>query len=179
MWRPSRSTPSLSWLSQILCSAIARTTQRARPCQIPLRGATGLYVYPEQSREPDPERHRLALSIFQPSSLHTVAQAVAAAAEDQKRVYVERVGDAWRWSLTDSGGPGPLLRTTARFLRTDYRYLSLGCRAVADNIYVLCEDALGDADPDAWAILEFDNPAQTAEIKERIWRAFGPENDVT
>jgi hypothetical protein len=138
-----------------------------------------LYMHPEQRREPDPERHRLALSIFEPSSLHRVADAVAAATEDQKRVYVERVGDAWRWSLTDSGGPGPLLRITAQFLRTDYRHLSLGCRALADGIYVLCEDTLGDANPDAWAILEFDSPAQTAEVKERIWRAFGPENDIT
>jgi hypothetical protein len=137
-----------------------------------------LYVHPEQSREPDPERHRLALSIFEPSSLHRVAEAVAAATEDQKRVYVERVGDAWRWSLTDARGPGPLLRITAQFLRTDYRLLSLGWRAVADGIYVLREDTHRDADPDAWAILEFDNPAQTAEVKERLWKAFGPENDV-
>jgi hypothetical protein len=135
-------------------------------------------MYPEQSREPDPERHRLALSIFEPSSLHKVAGAVAAATEDEKQVYVERVGDAWRWSLIHPEGPDPLLRTTARFLRTDYRHLSLGCRTVAEGIYVLCEDTLG-ANPDAWAILEFESPAQAAEVKERIWKAFGPENDVT
>jgi hypothetical protein len=117
--------------------------------------------------------------MFAPSSLHKVAEAIAAATEDQKRVYVERVGDAWRWSLTDSRGPGALLRRTARFLRTDYRHLSLGCRAVADGIYVLCEDTPGDAEPDAWAILEFDNPAQTAEVKERVWKAFGREDDAT
>lgn len=135
------------------------------------------HVYPDQNREPDPERHRLARSIFEPSSLHEVAKAVAAATEDEKRIYVERVGDAWRWSLTHPGGPCPLLRITARFLRTDYRRLSLGCRAVTDGICVLC--ANGDMDPDAWAILEFDKPVQTAEVKERIWKAFGPEDDVT
>jgi hypothetical protein len=50
---------------------------------------------------------------------------------------------------------------------------------VVDGTYVLCEDTPGDANPDAWAILKFEKPAQIAEVKERLWKAFGPENDVT
>ena len=81
------------------------------------------------SREPDPERQRLARSMVVPSSLESVAEAVAAATEWERRIYVERLGDLWRWRLISDGGPYPLLRNTANFLRMDYRALVVGAEA--------------------------------------------------
>jgi hypothetical protein len=70
---------------------------------------------------PEPERRGLLRSIFEPSSLDEVAEAVSVATEDEKRIYVERIGGRYRWSLTSAGGMYPLLRITARFLRVDYQ----------------------------------------------------------
>ncbi len=69
---------------------------------------------------PDPTRQRLLRSVFEASPLESVAEAVSAATEDERRIYVERIGSRWRWSLTHAGGSYPLLRVTARFLRVDH-----------------------------------------------------------
>jgi hypothetical protein len=50
--------------------------------------------------------------------------------EYERIVYVERLGEAWRWSLAHQGGLYPLLRITARFLRVDYDRIAIGARAV-------------------------------------------------
>jgi len=63
--------------------------------------------------------------------LDEVAEAVAVATDDERRVYVERIGNAWRWSLTHPGGMYPLLRIAARFLRVDYHRIIIGFRSVA------------------------------------------------
>lgn len=127
------------------------------------------------SNRPDPERQRLARSIFQPSSLAEVVEAVAVATEDENRLYVERIGSAYRWSLTDPGGMYPLLRITARFLRIDYHRLVIGCRAVADGVYVLAKGPNSDLDPYAWAVLDFDGVAEPTEVEERIVLALKPQ----
>jgi hypothetical protein len=87
---------------------------------------------------PDLERQALLRSVFRSSPLETVAAAVSVATEDQRRVYVERRGDSWRWSLTHSGGSYPLLRISARFLRMDYQRLAIGIRTVAEGVAILC-----------------------------------------
>jgi len=128
----------------------------------------------DASGQPDSERRRLLRSVYEPSSLDEVAEAVAVATEDENRIYVERIGSAYRWSLTDPGGMYPLLRITARFLRIDYHRIIIGFRAVADGIYVLAGDPESDQDPDAWAVLNFDGAAEPADVKERIVRALEP-----
>jgi hypothetical protein len=126
---------------------------------------------PEQSAVA--ERRRLLRSIFEPSSLDEVAEAVSVATDDERRVYVERFGSsAYRWSLTDPGGMYPLLRITARFLRIDYHRIVIDFRTIAEGVYVLCEDPAKPEEPDAWAVIDFDGPADLAHVAERIVRAL-------
>ncbi len=127
----------------------------------------------ESENQPDPKRRRLLCSIFEPSSLDEVAEAVSVATKDERQIYVERVGYLWRWSLTHPGGAYPLLRITARFLRRDYHGLVIGFRSIADRVYVLCSDPDSDKDPDAWAVIEFDGPTEPADVAKRIVASLG------
>jgi hypothetical protein len=122
----------------------------------------------------DPERRRLMRSIYEPSSLDEVAEAVSVATEDEKRVYVERIGNAYRWSLTDPGGMYPLLRITARFLRVDYHSLVIGFRLITVDVFILAGDPATDRDPDAWTVIEFDGPTERADARDRIVQALEP-----
>ena len=63
----------------------------------------------------DPERRRLLRSIFDPSSLDEVSEAVAVATEYEKHVYVERLDNSYRWSLTDPGGCIPCYESRRGF----------------------------------------------------------------
>ncbi|MFI4977380.1 MAG: hypothetical protein ACHQC8_01685 [Solirubrobacterales bacterium] len=128
----------------------------------------------QASGQPDSQRRRLLRSVYEPSSLDEVAEAVAVATEDEKRIYVERIGSAYRWSLTDPGGMYPLLRITARFLRIDYHRLVIGFRAVAESVHVLCEDPANPDEPDAWAVLYFNGVAEPTDIKARMVLALKP-----
>jgi hypothetical protein len=128
------------------------------------------------SREPDPERQRLARSMVVPSSLESVAEAVAAATEWERRIYVERLGDMWRWKLISDGGPYPLLRNTANFLRMDYRALLVGADAGPDGSSIVSTDAGRDVQPDATAVIEFEGPATPAQVEKRIRQAFESKN---
>ena len=121
----------------------------------------------------DPLRQRLLRSVFEPSPLENVADAVSVATENERRVYVERAGSGWRWSLTHPGGSYPLLRTTARFLRVDHRRISVGFRTAADGVCVLCADPDEPLPADAWAIIDFDGATSSTVVKERILWAFG------
>jgi hypothetical protein len=121
----------------------------------------------------DPERQRLLRCVYEPSGLDLVAEAVSAASETEKRVYVERIGELFRWSLTHPGGPYPMLRITARFLRIDYHAIVVGCRSIADGVCILAGDPDGDMDPDAWAVIEFDDKAEPGVVRERIEAELG------
>ena len=123
---------------------------------------------------PDPERKRLLRSVFEPSPLDAVAEAVSVASETETRVYVERVAGAFRWSLTHPGGHYPMLRITARFLRVDYHAIIVGCRTIAQGVWVLCGDPKTDKDPDGWAVLCFDAPTHQVEVRTRIESALSP-----
>jgi hypothetical protein len=126
------------------------------------------------ANRPDPERQRFLRSVYEPSSLEEVTEAVAVASENEARLYVERIGSNYRWSLTHSGGMYPLLRITARFLRVDYHRIVIGFRAVAEGVYVLCEDRAKPMEPDAWAVIDFDGPAERADARNCIVQALEP-----
>ena len=121
---------------------------------------------------PDPARQRLFRSVFEPSPLESVAEAVSTATEDERRIYVERVRSGWRWSLTHPGGPYPLLRVTARFLRVDHRRIAVGFRTAADGVCVLCADPDEPLSADAWAVIDFDGATSSTAVKERILHAL-------
>src|SRR5436190_24003751 len=121
---------------------------------------------------PDAERLRLLHSALHPSALGDVAEAVAAATETERRIYVERTGDGYRWSLTHSGGPYPLLRITARFLRVDYTRIVVPCRSVAPGVCVLIANPEDTAEPDRWAVIEFDGPTSADAVGRRIVEAL-------
>jgi hypothetical protein len=122
---------------------------------------------------PDAERVQLLQSALHPSTLDDVARAVAVATETEKKVYVERTGDAYRWSLTHSGGPYPLLRITARFLRVDYTRVVVPCRSVAPGVSVLMRDPDDVEPPEQWAVIEFDGPTSADSVGTRIVEAVG------
>jgi hypothetical protein len=122
----------------------------------------------------DAERRRLLRSVYQPSSLEEVPEAVSVATENENRIYVERIGRRYRWSLTSAGGMYPLLRITARFLGVDYHSIVIGFRAVTENVFVLCADPAEPDEPDAWAVIDFDGRAEHADVAARIMRALEP-----
>jgi len=126
----------------------------------------------ELANRPDPTRQRLLRSVFEASPLESVAEAVSAATEDERGIYVERIGNQWRWSLTHAGGSYPLLRITARFLGVDHSRIMIGFRTVADDVCVLCADPDEPVLADAWAVVDFDEPTSPRVAKERIVQAF-------
>jgi hypothetical protein len=121
-----------------------------------------------------PSRAQLLRSTFAWSSIEEVALAVSVASEDQSEVYVERLGDLYRWSLVHRGGPYPLLRTAARFLQLDYRSLFIGFRAVADGYSALSADAEAEPIPDASFVLTLDGATAPEMVMSRMrqgdWR---------
>jgi hypothetical protein len=121
---------------------------------------------------PDARRLELFRSVFEPSPLDRVAEAVAVATEHERRIYVERVEDGYRWSLTHAGGGYPLLRITARFLSVDYTRIMVGCRTVADGVCVLCADPSEPTSAESWAVVEFDGPTPVESARERILSAL-------
>ena len=122
---------------------------------------------------PDPIRQRLLRSVFEASPLEGVAEAISAATEDERRIYVERIGSRWRWSLTHAGGSYPLQRVTARFLRVDHHRIMIGFRTVAEGVCVLCADPDEPLVADAWAFVDFAEPTSPRLVQERIVQAFG------
>ena len=109
---------------------------------------------------------------FEPSPLHDVAAAISRATEHERRVYVERMGTGWRWSLTHPGGPYPLLRIAARFLNVSHFGLVLGVRTVADQA-ILCEDPADPTLPLSWSFVTFDGPTDADEVERVILRELG------
>jgi hypothetical protein len=117
---------------------------------------------------PDPTRLRLLQSVFEPSPLATVAEAVAVATEHETQIYVERLSDGWRWSLAHRGGPYPLLRITARFLQVNYRKIRIGFRALPDGHSVLCDDPNAFRTAEAAVVINFEPGSSPAAVEQRI-----------
>jgi len=117
---------------------------------------------------PDPERLRLVQSVFELSPLDDVAEAVAVASETEQHIYVERIGDQYRWSPTHPGGGYPLLRIMARFLHVDYTRIMVPFRTVADGVCVVCPDPQERVRAEKWAVIEFDRSTSATTVRERI-----------
>jgi len=101
------------------------------------------------------------------SALEVVAQAVSVASGTERRIYVERRADLYRWSLAHPGGGYPLLRVTARFLGVDYHRIYVGFRTLPDGTAIICEDPGGVEEPDGWSLLDLPaavDPAAAAEL---------------
>ena len=120
------------------------------------------------------DRPRLLRRTIEPSSLAEVAEAVSVASQDERRVYVERLGHKWRWSLTHPGGAYPLIRIAARFLRVDHDSIIVPFRMVAEGVFILCEDPNNVTEPDEWVVLDFDGPTPAEVVEKRILAAFEP-----
>jgi hypothetical protein len=121
---------------------------------------------------PDPERLRLAQGIWRYSPLELVAQGVAAVSERMRIVYVERRGALYRWSPTHRGGPYPLLRELALFLRVDHYRLVVPVRPAQDTFIVAADDQ-GHSPPDALTLLELPGmvDAQWCAAWKPLWVA--------
>ncbi len=122
---------------------------------------------------PNPPRSARLRAIFEVSRLDDVADAVAVATEGERRVYVERVGGGWRWSLVHPGGSYPLLRITARFLGLDYTSIQVPFRTLDNGMCVVAPEPF--LAPDVWAIVEFDGPTTADVVRDRIVVALGDE----
>jgi hypothetical protein len=102
------------------------------------------------------------------SQLTEVARAVSVASGSERRIYVERRSDLYRWSLTHAGGGYPLLRITARFLRVDYKRIFVGFRTLPDGTTIICEDPSTIDEAEVWAVLELTSPVSPTEAAELI-----------
>ncbi len=118
------------------------------------------------------KRSQLIKSSRDWSTIETVALAVSVATEFETKVYVERLGDRYRWSLIHRGGPYPLLRITARYLKVDYHSIIVGYRQVGVGWSGLNGNETESLEPDAWAILSFDGPTTAADIGAIISQRF-------
>jgi hypothetical protein len=123
------------------------------------------------SDHPVPTRQHLLRSVFEPSPLATVAEAVSMATEHETQVYVERLSDGWRWSLAHRGGSYPLLRITARFLQVNYRQIMIGFRTLPNGFSVLCEDPNAFRTPGA--VIDFKRRSSPASVERRIVDVLG------
>lgn len=131
----------------------------------------------EGVRVPNPLRAKCIRSVFTPAPLDDVALAVAEATSFQRRLYIERLGELWRWSLIHSGGGYPLLRLAALYLEMDYQALFVGFRTVTDGLCILCQDPEVVQAPDRWSVVEFDGPTSPEEVARRIRAAFQPSGE--
>jgi len=127
----------------------------------------------EALRHPDPKRADLIRTVFEPSGLEQVARAISEATEFQPRIYVERTGSWYRWSLVHPGGPYPLLRITARFLQMDYHHLAIGFKTLGNGLCALSRDPEHATEPEAWAVLDFDGKESVEAVQNRILRLLG------
>ena len=126
----------------------------------------------EDAPTPIFKRSQLIKSCVDWSTIETVAMAVSVATEFQSQVYVERLGDPYRWSLVHRGGPYPLLRITAKYLQVDYHSIMVGCREVGDGWSGLNGNETEPLGPDVWAVLTFDGPTTAADVGARICQEF-------
>jgi len=102
------------------------------------------------------------------SELGEVAKAASVASETERRIYVERRSDLYRWSLAHAGGGYPLLRTAARFLGIDHHRIYIGFRTLPDGTAILCDDPESVECPDEWALLALPAPVSPAVAAEFI-----------
>jgi hypothetical protein len=87
--------------------------------------------------QPDPARLALARTQWEPSTFRAVSEAMAEAASDGPcLVFIERLPSGWCWGFAHRGGPYPLSRVAARFLRVDHHKVQVGFRVLPDGVCV-------------------------------------------
>ena len=112
----------------------------------------------------DARRRLLVGSIFAYCTLDQVTEQIAEYAGGSDRIYVERRGSGYRWSLVHRGGAYPLLREVAKLLDVPYRSLILHFGTIDGWTIALTPEP--DAAPDSRGFIE---PAAEASInRERI-----------
>jgi hypothetical protein len=119
----------------------------------------------EQGDVADPTRARLIRSCFDWSPVEEVADAISQASDHERSVYAERLGCQYRWSLVHPGGPYPLLRIAARYLRIDYSKIFIGFRTLDNGLAVLWDSRADQTPPDKWTILAFDERVDQADAQ--------------
>ena len=119
------------------------------------------------------DRTTLIQSIRIWSPLGAVADAISVASAVENRIYVERLGDRYRWSLSSKGGSYPLLRATARFAVVDYQRIVVGFRTLTDGTAIICDDPGAVVLPDAWALVDVVDPVSPAEAADLVTGRIG------
>lgn len=123
------------------------------------------------SAAPDPDRVALARSMWEPASFRVVTDAISVASSDGQRLfYLERLDEGWCWALAHRGGPYPLLRVMARFLKADYRKLTVGFRTIEGNVAVL--GAYGPPPSRGWWLVELPDRSTPAQVRAHVRRLF-------
>src|SRR3954468_18028819 len=100
----------------------------------------------------DARRRLLADSMFSYCSLEQVAEQVSTSGAKFTRIYVERLGASYRWSLMHRGGPYPLLREVAQLLDVSSPSLILPYGSV-DGWSIVLTPRL-EREPDSWSFIE-------------------------
>ena len=129
---------------------------------------------PTPGARPDADRLRLLRSTMESSPLASVAEAMAVASLEARRLYVERREGGWRWSPVSRGGASPLLRETARILLCDHGRIQIAFRALEDGSCILTSDPAEQRTGVRWTILELDGPISPGSAAERVGAALGP-----
>ena len=123
----------------------------------------------------------LPLSITRGTSLAVIAAEVSRASSVTPLHYVERRADLYRWSAAHRGGPYPLMRTVAKIQGIDHHGLVLPFRGVPKSTAGFDPDGFWDGlcivaasepeqatPPDAWTVLDLDEPTTPAEVRQRL-----------
>jgi hypothetical protein len=122
---------------------------------------------------PVPPRSQLILSVRDWSSLEEVALAASVATEHETKLYVERRDGRYRWRLIHRGGPYPLLRIMARFLKVHCHSIFIGFREISDGYCALRESSDEWSVGDTWAILTVECQTPEGELALLIREALG------
>lgn len=98
-------------------------------------------------------RRKLAGTMMEPSRLGDVVDAIATfGSRPHAKVYVERRGSGYRWSVAHRGGPYPLLREVARFLDVEPHAIIVPCAAV-DGWTIVAPEGPRMPRASAWAFI--------------------------
>ncbi len=122
---------------------------------------------------PVADRVTLIQSIRTWSPLGDVAEAISVASTVENRIYVERLGDRYRWSLSSKGGSYPLLRATARFAEVDYQRIVVGFRTLADGTAIISDDPGAVDEADAWALVDVVEPVSPTDAADLVTGCIG------
>ncbi len=119
---------------------------------------------------PTEHRCRLFRSSVEAASLDDVVEAVTDAVRFHERVYLERRGDRYRWSLATGGGPYPLLRLICKYLEIPH-YWVLVSTAAWDGWTITAPR--WDGPVDARAVLHLELGSTAVAVRTAVIDAVG------